>query len=171
MDRILPPLFLLPLAFACSGQKDATHPHVLSSQETYEYGTCPKGGDDCPHERALACALQTIVSRYNACSKHEDCLASKLDAKCSNAGSCPPLYVNREMKSAFEAEAQTEVDRYCENATCKSSGLCFITKFEPRCVDLRCTWRQAIRGGPFEYGPFSAVEQLLKLGGLGNSGL
>ena len=140
MARILSPLLLLPLMFACSGQKDATHPHVVSSQETYEYGSCEKGRDDCPHDRALACALKTIASKFNPCSKREDCVAANLNAKCSDAGSCPPLYVNYEMKGGFEAEAQREIDRYCENATCKTSELCFITKFEARCASSRCIW-------------------------------
>jgi hypothetical protein len=141
MARILSPLLLLPLMVGCSGQKDATQPHVVSSQETYEYGTCEKGRDGCPHDRALACALNTIASKFNPCSKHEDCVAANLDAKCSDAGSCPPLYVNREMKAGFEAEAQREIDRYCENATCKSSEPCWVTKFEARCANSRCTWR------------------------------
>lgn len=158
MARILSPLLLLPLMFACSGPKGATQPHVLSSQETYEYGTCPKCRDDCPRERTLACALKTIASRHNACSKHEDCVAANVAAKCSDAGSCPPLYVNREMKAAFETEAQREIDRYCENPTCKSSGLCGITKFEAHCANSRCTWIRAFRDGPFLQGPISAIE-------------
>ena len=141
MARILSRLLLLPLTFACSGQKDVTQPHVVSSQETYEYGTCEKGRDECPHDKALACALNTIASKYNPCSKHEDCFAANLDAKCSGAGSCPPLYVNREMKAGFEAEAQREIDSYCENSTCRSSWPCFITKFEARCANSRCIWR------------------------------
>ena len=140
MARILSPLPLLLLIFACSGPKGATQPHVPSSQETYEYGTCPKDRDDCPRERTLACALKAVASRSNACSKHEDCVAARLDPKCSQAGTCPPLYVNREMKGGFEAEAQREVDRYCENPTCKSSELCFVTKFGARCANSRCTW-------------------------------
>jgi len=140
MARILSPLLLLLLMFACSGPKEATQPHVPSSQETYEYGTCPKSGEDCPREQTLACALKTIASGYSRCSKHEDCVASNVDAKCSDAGSCPPLYVNREMKAAFEAEAQREIDRYCENSTCKSGGPCLITWFGARCANSHCTW-------------------------------
>jgi len=151
MARILSPPLLLLLLFACSGPKGATQPHVPSSQETYEYGVCPKNRDDGPRERTLACALEAIASRYYACSKHEDCVASKLDPKCSEAGSCPPLFVNREMKAGFEAEAQREVDRYCENSNCKSSGLCLVTKFEARCASSHCTWRTAI--DPFENPP------------------
>ena len=142
MVRILP-LLLLPLLFACFGPKGATQPHVPSSQEAYEYGACPKARDDCPRERTLACALETIASRYNACIKHEDCVAATVDAKCSDSGSCPPLYVNHEMKAAFEAEAQREIDRYCESPNCKSSGLCGISKFEAQCADSRCTWKRA----------------------------
>src|SRR5262249_61222160 len=96
MVRILP-LLLLPLMFSCSASKGATQPRAPSSQETYEYGTCPKARDDCPRERTLACALQIVASRYNACSKREDCVAANVDAKCSDSGSCPPLSVNREM--------------------------------------------------------------------------
>lgn len=141
MARILSLLFLPPLMFACSGQKDATQPHVVSSQETYEYSTCKKRRDDCPQDGALACALNAIASKFNPCSRHEDCVAANLDAKCSDAGSCPPLYVSHEMKAGFEADAQREIDRYCENAICKSSQLCWVTKFEARCVNSRCTWR------------------------------
>ncbi len=95
MARIFSPLLLLLLAFACSVQKDATQPHVVSSQETYEYGTCERGRDDCPHDRALACALNTIASKYNPCSKHEDCVAANLGAKCSGPDSCPPAPAHR----------------------------------------------------------------------------
>jgi len=142
MVRILP-LLLLPLMFSCSASKGATQPRAPSSQETYEYGTCQKARDDCPRERTLACALTTIASRYNACSKREDCVAANVDAKCSDSGRCPPLYVNREMKAAFEVEAQREIDKYCENPSCKSSGLCGITSFEAQCADSRCIWRRA----------------------------
>jgi len=157
MVRTLPPLLLLPLMFACSGPKAATQPHVPSSQETYEYGTCPKGRDDCPRERTLACAMETIASRYNQCSKREDCVAAHVVPKCSDAGSCPPLYVNREMKAAFEAEAQREIDKYCDTPSCKSSGLCGITRFEANCADSRCTWRHASTIDPFENGPGGGI--------------
>jgi hypothetical protein len=153
MARILSPLLLLLLLiFACSGPKGATQPHVPSSQEAYEYGTCSKDRDDCPRERTLACALEAVASKYNTCSKHEDCVAAQLDPKCSLSGSCPPLYVNREMKAGFEAEAQREVDRYCENATCKSSGLCGLTRFEARCANSHCTWQKGF--DPFENPPW-----------------
>ena len=157
MVRMLPPLLLLPLMFACSGPQAATQPHVPSSQETYEYGTCPKGRDDCPRERTLACALRTIASGYNACSKREDCVAANVVPKCSDAGSCPPLYINREMKAAFEAEAQREIDKYCETPSCKSNGLCGITRFEANCADSRCTWRHSSTIDPFENGPGGGI--------------
>jgi len=99
-----------------------------------------EGSRRLPDDRALACALETIASKFNPCSKHENCVAANLEAKCSDAGSCPPLYVNREMKGGFEAEAQREINRYCENATCKSSDLCWVTKFEARWANSRCTW-------------------------------
>lgn len=66
----------------------------------------------------LACALRTIAGKYNACAKHEDCLAAALEAKCSGAGFCPPYFVNRQLKAVFEAEAQHEIDRYCERGPC-----------------------------------------------------
>src|SRR5262249_9901605 len=148
MGRNLSPLLLLLPMFACFGPNSATQPHVPSSQETYEYGTCPKGRDGCPRDRTLGCALETVASGYNACSKHEDCVAANLDGKCSDAGRCPPLYVNREMKAGFEAEAQREINRYCEEPTCKSDGLCFITRFEARCENSHCTWRSlGVRSG------------------------
>ena len=143
MVRILP-LLLLPLMFSCSASKGATQPGgAPSSQETYEYGTCQKARDECPRERTLACALMTIASRYNACGNREDCVAADVDAKCSDSGSCPPLYVNRKMKAEFEAEAQLEIDKYCGNPSCKSSGLCGITSFEAQCADSHCTWKRA----------------------------
>jgi len=85
----------------------------------------------------------TIASRYNACGNREDCVAADVDAKCSDSGSCPPLYVNRKMKAEFEAEAQLEIDKYCGNPSCKSSGLCGITSFEAQCADSHCTWKRA----------------------------
>ena len=58
-----------------------------------------------------------MLSKYNPCSKHEDCVATSLDAKCSGAGSCPPLYVNREMKAGFgplrELTLHLEIVRSC----------------------------------------------------------
>jgi hypothetical protein len=89
----------------------------------------------------LACALRTIAGKYNACAKHEDCLAAAMETKCSGAGFCPPYFVNRQFKVAFEAEAQREVDRYCERATCSASGFCsVIGTMEPYCAGGHCTW-------------------------------
>src|SRR5262249_50568067 len=122
MVRMGPRLLLLPLMFSPSGPKGATQPHVPSSQETYEYAICPKGGDDCPRERTLACALQTIASGYNACSQSKDCVAAHVAAKCSDAGSCPPLYVNREMRAAFEAEAQERSTGIAKTRPAKAVG-------------------------------------------------
>ena len=129
----------VPLLFACSGPNGAAQHQVLSSQESYEYGTCSKGRDECPHDRALACALQTIASGYNTCTREEDCVAANLHGRCSDAGSCPPLYVNHQMKGAFEVEAQREIDKYCGNAACKNSGLCWVTGFRARCTNSHCT--------------------------------
>ena len=140
MTRGVSPLLLVPCLFACSGPSGASPLQAASSQDTYEYGACSTGHDDCPRDKALACALQTIASRYNACSRHEDCVPADLNARCSDAGSCPPLYVNRASKAAFEAEAQKEIDRYCGAPACRSSGLCFVTRFAARCASSRCTF-------------------------------
>lgn len=89
----------------------------------------------------LACALRTIAGKYNACAKHEDCLAAALEAKCSGAGFCPPYFVNRQFKAAFEAEAQREVGRYCAQGSCSASGFCgVIGTMEPYCAGVHCTW-------------------------------
>jgi len=150
MLRILSPLLLLPLMFACHGSMSATQPTGSgpSSQETYEYGDCPKYRGDCPREGTLACALKTILTKYDACSYHQDCVAAEFNAKCSGAGGCPPFYVNREMKAAFEAAAQREIDRYCENPTCKGGGPCGIIEFQGYCSRSRCTWIRVYSGGP-----------------------
>ena len=148
MARILSPLLLPLLIFACSGPKGATQPYVPSSQETYEYGTCPKDRDDCPRERTLACALGAVASKYNPCSKHEDCVAAAFEAKCSGAGACPPFYVNRQLQGGFEAEAQQEIDKYCATATCKGGAPCGIIQMEPYCANAHCTWIRTFSGGP-----------------------
>jgi hypothetical protein len=89
----------------------------------------------------LACALRTIAGKYNACVKHEDCLAAALEAKCSGAGFCPPYFVNRKLKAVFEAEAQHEIDRYCERGPCSPSGFCgVIGTMEAYCAARHCTW-------------------------------
>ena len=66
-------LWVLGALGACScrrmGIQDSSA--TPSSQETYEYGNCPKYDGDCPREGTLACALKTIVDKYNSCSKHE----------------------------------------------------------------------------------------------------
>ena len=136
--------------FACLGSKNATQPTTSgpSSQETYEYDNCPHYRGDCPGEGTLACALKTIVTKYNTCNKHEDCVATNFNAKCSGAGGCPPFYVNRQMKADFEAEAQREIDRYCENPTCKAGAPCGIIEFEAYCASSRCTWIRVFSGGP-----------------------
>jgi hypothetical protein len=88
----------------------------------------------------FACGLKTIASKYNSCSKHQECVGAAIVGKCSGAGSCPPFYVNQKFKSSFEAEAQREIDRYCDGGTCSASALCGLIEVEPYCAEGHCTW-------------------------------
>jgi hypothetical protein len=90
----------------------------------------------------LACALRTIVAKYNACSKHEDCVTASFNTRCSGAGFCPPYITNQQSKAGFEAEAQGEIDRYCERANCTAWAytFCALLQVEPYCASKRCTW-------------------------------
>lgn len=136
-------LWVLGALAACSGRRIGNQDSSAgpSSQEIYEYANCPKYAGDCPREGTLACALKTIVDKYNSCSKHVDCVAAVFQAKCSGAGVCPPIYVNRQLKASFEPEAQREIDRYCRTATCHASGPCgVIGTMEAYCASSRCTW-------------------------------
>jgi hypothetical protein len=132
----------LAVLFSCSSPRVA-QPGTdgqPSSQQTYEYPGCRNDNAECPRMGALACALRTIASKYNTCSKHAECLEATLGAKCSGAGTCPPYFVNRQSKAAFESEAQHEIDRYCERGTCSASGLCGIIEMEAYCASGHCTW-------------------------------
>jgi hypothetical protein len=148
MARTLVALAALTALGACFG-RTAANPEGNSSQDSYQYGGCPKYAGDCPGEGTLACALKTIVTKYNACSKHEDCVAAAFEAKCSGAGACPPFYVNRQLKGGFEAEAQQEIDKYCATATCKGGAPCGIIQMEPYCANAHCTWIRTFSGGPY----------------------
>jgi len=132
---------------ACSGRRATNPAEPPSSQETYQYGNCAKYAGDCPGEGTLACALKTIVAKYNACTKHDDCVAAAFEAKCSGAGACPPFYVNRQLKAGFEAEAQREIDKYCATARCRAGGPCGIIEMQPYCADAHCSWIRVF-GGP-----------------------
>ncbi len=113
-----------------------------TSQQIYAYPGCSNFDAYCPRMGTLACALRTIESKYNACSKHQDCVMAAFAAKCSGAGSCPPYFINQQSKTLFEAEAQKEIDRYCERATCSASGSgsCGLIEVEPYCASGHCTW-------------------------------
>ncbi len=142
MARTLLTLWILGPLVACSGRRIGNQDSSAgpSSQETYEYANCPNYTGDCPREGTLACALKAIIAKYNSCSMHEDCVAAVFKAKCSGAGACPPFYVNRQLKAGFEAEAQREIDRYCETARCRAGGPCgVIGTMEAYCADSRCT--------------------------------
>jgi hypothetical protein len=137
MVRTFLALTALAAFTACSGRAANAPP---SSQETYQYDDCPKYAGDCPGEGTLACALKTIVAKYNACSKTDDCVAATFDAKCSGAGACPPFYVNRQLQAGFVAEAQPEINKYCATARCRAGGPCRIIEMQPYCADGHCTW-------------------------------
>jgi hypothetical protein len=96
----------------------------------------------------LACALRAIEAKYNACSKHADCVEAAFDNKCSGAGTCPPYYIHQQFKADFEAEAQREIDRYCQQASCSTSGLCGIVgPLEAYCASGHCTWIRVVGAG------------------------
>src|SRR5258708_33232286 len=117
MVRTVLGLVTLAAVTACSGRRATNPAEPPSSQETYQYGDCARHAGDCPGEGTLACALKTIVAKYNACTKHDDCAAAAFEAKRSGAGAGPPSYVNRQLKTSFEAEAQREIDKYCATAS------------------------------------------------------
>jgi len=140
----------LTVVTSCSGSRlSQTASRPPTSQESYEYPGCGNHNADCPRMWTLACGLRTIASKYNACSKHEECVAAVFDGKCSGAGTCPPFYVNQQFKSAFEAEVQYEIDRYCESGTCSAASLCpELISVEAYCASRHCTWSTVIRAPP-----------------------
>ncbi len=126
---------------ACSGQRSVQTPNTPSSQQAYEYPGCSNSDAECPRLGTLTCALRTIVRKHNACSQHDDCVEASIEPKCSGAGTCPPYFVNRQAKTAFEGEAQGEIERYCQTATCSLPGLCPVPgTVQGYCASGHCTW-------------------------------
>ena len=133
---------------ACSGQRSAQAPKTASSQEAYEYPSCSNQGRECPRNLTLSCALKAIATKYKACSQHDDCVEAAIQPMCSGQGTCPPFFVNRQSKAAFEAEAQGEINRYCESARCSLPGLCpVVGSVHGYCTSKGCTWMSS---NPFQ---------------------
>jgi len=129
---------------ACSGQRLAQTPKTPSSQDAYEYAGCSNQGRECPRNLTLNCALKAIATKYKACSHHDDCVEAAIEPNCSGEGTCPPFFVNRQSKTAFEEEAQGEINRYCESATCSLPGLCPVPgTVHGYCASYGCTWIRA----------------------------
>lgn len=144
-------LSVLPLGLViagCSASKgaqtgDSSTASVPSSQSAYEYAGCRNENGGCPRLLTLACALRTIASKYNNCTKHEDCVQAAFDPKCSGAGTCPPYFVNGQLKQSFEEDAQREINSYCQTGDCTYSGLCGsfgVTPLQPYCASSHCTY-------------------------------
>lgn len=107
-------------------------------QQQYTYQGCEDAGTyGCPNDLTFYCALDTIEARYNACSSSADCVLVDT-GDCVGYTSCVPAAVSLASRATFEAEAATEVTRYCSGATCMSSGSCAEFYDSVACIAGRC---------------------------------
>lgn len=125
---------------------------VSDVQSEYTYAGCNDAGTyGCPNDLVFNCALEQIEAKHGGCQSDTDCVAVDFDT-CQGNYTCTPAVVSD--AGAFLAEANIELDRYCDGGPCRSFATCANGRndYQPRCIQNRCR-PELIDGGTADAGP------------------
>lgn len=122
-----------------SGRSDAG---AVNSQETYAYAGCDDAGTyGCPRSLVFACALDTIERRHASCQAASDCVLVS-PPNCFGHWVCRPAAVNDAGLASFLAEANLEIDRYCDGGLCRGAPSCVFSYVSADCLNGTCVARR-----------------------------
>lgn len=130
-------------------KEDVWDPPPPITQAEYTYSQCDnEDGELCPRVRTAQCAVDWLSESHSwFCLEDEECELVQLRPRCFSV--CGPFVVNADEVENFRAEAQWQIDVYCNAGDCSEVTECPRVEAIPVCKAGRCGWVEPceIEGG------------------------